>query len=513
MFKYRIIFFLHILYRRLFSTDLRLKIIQFIYSLGSHEIQFSKNKDVNNFQIKLNDAFKSYRVDKDKRKLWESHRLDFLNVNDISLDVKVNHLKFWLSRIAEENTIVFENMMECSLRASNVLIFLRSKKNVLSAKDKKIFLKFIKRTYLLNIACPDMYFKRRGIFFKDESNNHFIFCIFFQILFIYYYKKLTNRHIHIFYRYINNKYSNDGFLKEGSSFYSFSVSDALLKTTYLINEKSIIKEYKNIFTSFNTDSKTEIGLKNLNFGDSDGTRLLPHLNNCENINSFLRNLAPNSKPVLAKNFSFFQKGNLEIILNHRKIYNYGTLGHYHDDYGHFNVYLNNIAVLVDPGTLSYSDNKKRFDSAEYHNAPNSLTSASMIKHDNFVKSFKGSFLTQLEDDTTILTCDTSNKKWQRKISSVSLILEDRFQFNSSSTINLYFLSKIDEKTNEPTIKIFESGGVIFKLLCSEVFTYNITQEIIAAAYSIPQKAYCLRMNFRQNKQIDLKWEINAKTNI
>ena len=217
MLTYQLIFFFHISFRKLFKIDLRPKIIKFIYSYRQTDIVINEIALCQN----LDNAYEEYLKDKDKRKLWEFHRLDFLNHSEVSLSDQLNSLRYWFSQIRFHDEIIFENMMECSLRASNILIFLQDKEKFLSSHDKDMLIQFLKRTYLLNILCPDMYFKRKKFLLRDESNNHFIFCLFFQTLFIFFYKKLKPSTLNSFYKYINSKFSKDGFLMEGSSFILF----------------------------------------------------------------------------------------------------------------------------------------------------------------------------------------------------------------------------------------------------------------------------------------------------
>ena len=200
--------------------------------------------------------------------------------------------------------------MECSLRASNILIFLQNKETFLSSHDKDMLIQFLKRTYLLNILCPDMYFKRKKFLLRDESNNHFIFCLFFQILFIFFYKKLKPSTLNSFYKYINSKFSKDGFLMEGSSFYSFSVSEGLSKVSFLIDDNRIIKSYPNLYRSLQAINSNQSNITNLNFGDIDGTRYLPNLKITNDVNELFAEPPTVSESLWMKIYPLFIKAQL-----------------------------------------------------------------------------------------------------------------------------------------------------------------------------------------------------------
>ena len=180
MFIYKIIFLFHIIFTKLTGLDLRPKFIRAIYGFRNNinntlnQKQYIKNH-INN----INKALDQYKIDADKRALWESFRLDFLNDNNIDIEKRKDLLMFHINSTSTYSNIIFENMMECSLRASNVLIFIIANNKSMSCEDYKCIKVFLKKTYFLNYICPDMYFKRSGISIKDESNNHFMFCLCF----------------------------------------------------------------------------------------------------------------------------------------------------------------------------------------------------------------------------------------------------------------------------------------------------------------------------------------------
>ena len=508
MLTYQLIFFFHISFRKLFKIDLRPKIIKFIYSYRQTDIVVNEIALCQN----LDNAYEEYLKDKDKRKLWEFHRLDFLNHSEVSLSDQLNSLRYWFSQIRFHNEVIFENMMECSLRASNILIFLKNKETFLSSQDKDMLLRFLKRTYLLNFLCPDMYFKRKKFLLRDESNNHFIFCLFFQILFKFFYKKLKPPTLNSFYKYINSKFSKDGFLMEGSSFYSFSVSEGLSKVSFLISDNRIIKSYPNLYRSLQAVNSNQSNITNLNFGDIDGTRYLPNLKITNDVNQLFTESLKVSESLWYENISSFHKGPINLVLNHRKIYNYGTLGHYHDDYGHFNIYNNGQPIVIDPGTLSYADKEKRYDDAKYHNAPFAQSANSMVKHENFVKSFKGSFIHKTDNNIVTLSYCYNDIYWKRSVSSDTLQIYDEFKFRGNSKITLFFISNLNIKQDMPRLKIFESNGILLSLSCNHDFTYNIDKSIAAKSYSNSMNTHSLHLYFSSLNKVNLSWEIDKCLN-
>ena len=179
MFTYKVVFLFNIFFRKIFKLDLRPHFIKFTYTLHYYKSTPLKEKPAQNLFIqKLKKAFSNYKEDGDKRLLWEFHRLDFINDNKIPFENRLKDLITWMDQLKNFNLIIFENMMECSIRASNIIIFFQNNINKFSKKETLFIKKHIKRTHYLNYLAPDMYIKRSGIIFRDESNNHFIFYFF-----------------------------------------------------------------------------------------------------------------------------------------------------------------------------------------------------------------------------------------------------------------------------------------------------------------------------------------------
>ena len=506
MFKYLLAFLFHITFRRLFKFDLRPRLIKYFQSLKFnispllHEDPLSR--DALDYCRK---NFLKNKIDEDdKRAFWENHRLDIINQEELDFKTRLGILLLWISSSKKFNPIIFENMMETSLRSSNILIFLEKNREHLSKSDIQLIENILRNTYLLNIFAPDMYVKRENIKIRDESNNHFIFCLCFQLLYMNYKKTLSSNEVQNFFIYFEKRFSNDGFLKEGSTFYSYSISNAILKFLFL-SDFSNIKQFKRIYKSLCISLNKDIDLKNLNFGDRDGTMLLPSIDSDPSFKRFIKKqefseLSPN------ENIRLIRHGDLKIIVNHRKIYDFGTLGHYHDDFGHFNLYYKD-QIIFDPGTLSYSSAEKRFDSSSYHNALTINESSSMVNTQKFEKTFNSVIKTELSDNRLSIIKSDTYGKWERVFELNSAVIYDQFRFSDDPLVNIFFKTK-------PEVSQFDDKGIAIvlknvkiEISCNELFNYNIQPSVIAKDYSKSIEAYLLKMNFKKSLENRLKWEV------
>tara|TARA_B100000902_G_C27294415_1_gene909077 strand:- start:32 stop:1567 length:1536 start_codon:yes stop_codon:yes gene_type:complete len=509
LFIYKIIFLFHIIFTKLTCLDLRPKFIRAIYGFRNNiNNTLNQKQHIKNHINNINKALDQYKIDADKRALWESFRLDFLNDNNIDIEKRKDLLMFHINSTSTYSNIIFENMMECSLRASNVLIFITANNKSMSCEDYKCIKVFLKKTYFLNYICPDMYFKRSGISIKDESNNHFMFCLCFQLLYLNNISKTTllNKY---FFKYFELKFSSDGFLKEGSTFYSYSISNAVAKMLFLLNDSNIdIINYNNLFKSICSINDIDLDLININFGDKDGTILMPSLDDNNHFLQYCINLTKGSDFDLSNNIHLIKVNDLKIIVNSRKIYQYGTLGHYHDDYGHFNLYSKN-QVIFDPGTLSYTDNNYRFDSSYFHNAPTINNSNSMLRKANFEKNFNSQDSKIVTDKYISILRSNYFGSWSRKFALSEALIEDNFNFNKSPIINIFMSLKPKVYSHEGMVNIFHIDDIQVEITCNHFFTYNVQESIMAPSYGAPSKAYILSMNFKKNTNNQLKWRIKC----
>ena len=104
------------------------------------------------------------KKDFDKRELWEKFR--FSNISNIS-DFEASFKSCLL-----QGPINFENTMEISIRGHFTL-----QGNLISNFKVKAFLHFI---FIANLLCPDLYIKREGLRFRDRSNNHQFYVLFYH---------------------------------------------------------------------------------------------------------------------------------------------------------------------------------------------------------------------------------------------------------------------------------------------------------------------------------------------
>lgn len=509
MLAYKIIFFLHIFIIKLFKIDIRSRVIKHVYTSGIKSISNKKNIE-NNFKSTLEEASKEYYKNNDKRALWEHHRLDFLNDELISFKSRKDKLFFWLYFSTKFEYIIFENMMESSLRGSNILRFFNANEALFSNQDKNLIKKYLKKTYLLNILCPDMYFRRSGLYLFDESNNHFIFCMCYQIIYLNFQKKLSFAYLRKVLNYFEHKHSDDGFLMEGSTFYAYSVSDAILKTLFFINKEIQLTDFQKLHKAFISMNSTELDLKNVNFGDKDGTILLPSLDTNADFKDYIFNLIGKSdKYFLENNIHIIKSGRLKIVINGRNVYQFGTLGHYHDDYGHFNLYKDNKSVIIDPGTKSYSVKNERFDENRYHNGPFIKNKASLKKKRNFEKTFDSKISKNIKDEKISIIKVDSYGRWLRQVGSKNFCIQDIFQFNKEAFIRVYFLKEPQIIKNEDKVKVFKIDNVALEISCNELFNYNTCKDEYAPNYNQAKDAYILEMNFKKDKKHILNWEFSC----
>tara|TARA_B100000963_G_scaffold358694_1_gene383949 strand:- start:15952 stop:17478 length:1527 start_codon:yes stop_codon:yes gene_type:complete len=506
MFRYLLIFLFHIAFRKFFKFDLRPKLIKYFHSFKFDASALLHEGIIPNdsFDYFNRNFFKNDIYGDDKRALWENHRLDIINRNELSLETRLGILLLWIDYSKKFDPIIFENMMEASLRSANILIFLEKNKENLSKKDTQLFENILRNVFLLNFIAPDMYVKRENFKIRDESNNHFIFCLCFQLLYMNYKKTLSSNVVRKFMIYFEKRFSNDGFLKEGSTFYSYSLSNAILKVLFFLGYRDI-KEFKKIYKSFCISLNQDINLKDLNFGDRDGTMLLPSIDSDLPFKEFIQK-QEFTKSFPDENIRLIENGDLKIIVNHRKIYDFGTLGHYHDDFGHFNLYSKN-QIIFDPGTLSYSAEETRFDSSSYHNSVTISNSSSMIHKQKFEKTFNSIIKTEISDNTLSLYNSNIYGKWKREFQLNSLIIVDQFRFSIDPLINIIFKKKpkVSQQNDKGIVILVEN--VKIEISCNELFNYNIQPTVIAKDYSKSIGAYLLEMSFKKSLENRLKWEV------
>ena len=129
------------------------------------------------FGIKKN---KIYRFIKDKRSLWGELRFDNSKKND------KEQIMSQMARAISYGKISFENSMESSIRGINLLIMCDRNFENKYPLYIDVYLKLVK----LNIKlCPDLYLKRKGFLFYDQSNNHRFYNLLFLQFYNFYFSK------------------------------------------------------------------------------------------------------------------------------------------------------------------------------------------------------------------------------------------------------------------------------------------------------------------------------------
>ena len=68
------------------------------------------------------------------------------------------------------------NLDDISIRAINILV-----KNSFENTNMIAVRIFVFISILVVLTCPDLYLKRRGVLFKNESNNHYFYNLLFYI--------------------------------------------------------------------------------------------------------------------------------------------------------------------------------------------------------------------------------------------------------------------------------------------------------------------------------------------
>lgn len=283
----------------------------------------------------------------DKRTTWEKLRLT----------ENTETLEAHFEKLLSDRQISFENSMETSIRGINCILSIWQG---LRTEDTQTALnRYIKFTYYHSIICPDLYVKRVGLSFKDESNNHrFYNLLLHQFYKLHFGKASTFTPLEDF---IKRRLVNDTFFDEGSSFYHYGVIDALLKLRLYANAKQSKTRFSKSFDEFlNRAELTASTIGNLNFGDRDGTTIAPWIKaKFPTVDPDLK--IDTDKFMLASNISNI------IMLRKQNWCELGTQGHVHDDFGHL-TYKSFNAAILDPGIYKYSE-EPFLAKKQFHNFP------------------------------------------------------------------------------------------------------------------------------------------------
>jgi hypothetical protein len=520
----RLSYILSVIIYKFIKVDIRPYLIKFfLYSIPYIYFKIFRNSKQLNKDIfstlRLSEANINYKGDKDKRKLWEYYRFNFIN-NEIYSDVQ--RIDFFVTMVLSYKNfpfIVFENMMEGSLRSSNLIYFLINNQ-VNNFDEDFIYLSryFIKKTVLLNSIAPDMYIKRRGLKLSDESNNHFILCMISNILSLWYLKKDTKKAIKNLNEYLEIRFSQDGFLKEGATFYSFLIVEAVLKMCFLINIKKIDFFGKNIKCAIQAFTEKKWILESCNFGDRDDTRFIPSLTHNIIFKEYCTNILKSSpykycsRPLHDTITHFNYESKLDIVINHRKIEDFGTLGHYHDDYGQVNIFYKGVPVIIDPGTISYANYDSVLDTCSHHNMPYVISQKSINRIAKFVKTFPASVSKKESANSVLIKSSDQYGNKNRNFLIKEIKFEDSFRLSGPSKINFYVPIKFKIK-NQTKLKltILTKNNLLISFESNYIDDISIYTSVMAGGYGKEKNIKVISFGFNNFITLNkLEWSLTTK---
>ena len=281
--------------------------------------------------------------DFDKRELWEKFR--FSNISRLS------EFKTTLEKCLIQGPINFENAMEISIRGHHIL-----QGKLIHNSKVKAFLYF---TFFANLLCPDIYIKRDGLKLRDRSNNHQFYVLFYNFKFLKKFFSIDSSRKLL--KFVEVRIKN-GILNEGSTFYHLGVIGCvndLIKDNFISMET--LRNYpklKECIEDFDSHYKL---LSNVNFGDRDET--------------FLSQIKETKELELSDKPSFIESIHIQalsddflIFINKIKDDEFGTGGHFHDDYGHFVLQKKHKSIVYDLGTYKYKF-EPMYCRREFHNLP------------------------------------------------------------------------------------------------------------------------------------------------
>jgi len=439
------------------------------------------------FGIKKN---KIHQFIKDKRLLWGELRFD---------NSKKNHKEqiiYQMAKAISYGKISFENSMESAIRGINLLIIYDRNYENKHPLYISVYLKLVK----LNITlCPDLYLKRKGFLFYDQSNNHrFYNLLFLQYYNFYFSKKVDTKKIENF---VNQRLIDDHFFDEGSSFYHFGVFDSLINFNQLLLSNNF-KSFSNLFLkNLNKIKKTNHVFKKLNFGDRDGTQV--------NKPAVKKNqILINDTNDLINNLKFFLTFKKEkyVFLRKENWTNFGTEGHVHDDLGNFLI-SNGEKFIYDIGTYKYFD-EPNYCEASYHNFPYIEQLGKLEFKSKFVRlPYKQVDIYEKNDEISL----TKKNKYidlKRIFNKNNLDVQDIIIANSNVKVKIEWTFYISENCNP----IIYSSKKENKIKISEFCIFNFhknANHLISNSFYFPDyglKEKCKKIkiilndNFKKNTE-------------
>ena len=298
----------------------------------------------------------------DKRSVWETLRLKD----------NTETLVFHIKKMFHAGEISFENSMETSIRGINCILSYDQGHRF--GTDDKVIHNYLKACYRHAVLCPDLYLRRSGLIFADESNNH----RFYNLLFIAFYQLHLKKRVSFkpLEDFIDQRLVDDSFFDEGSSYYHYGVVDALLKLRTYLRQTSPAQDFSAKFNSWLDLSERSLPyFRDINFGDRDGTLIAPWLSHSHKSSQTDQSLNTEKFHLITTSASW-------LCLRKQNWSKLGTQGHVHDDFGHVS-YSSQSSQLIDIGVFKYqyeplSARKK------YHNFPY------VSSHDNisYIRKFE-----------------------------------------------------------------------------------------------------------------------------
>ena len=296
----------------------------------------------------------------DKRELWEKYR--FKNVTTLQT------FRTSLRDCLLEGPINFENSMELSIRGHHIL-----QSELTSSYRVKIFLHL---TLVANLLCPDIYLKRQKLKFVDRSNNHQFYVLFFNFKFLKQFYSIDTSHKLL--SFLEQRIEG-GILNEGSTYYHLGVIGCIsdLINCSLVSSKILNKypKLKECIESFGSQYRL---LSTVNFGDRDGTFLAK----CDGLKG---SELPDA--TIFQNSIYIESLSHDATLFISKLCDseFGSGGHFHEDYGHFVLQKSGVTIVYDLGTYKYQY-EPLYCRREYHNLPYFLDTPGVSYKSQFVRT-------------------------------------------------------------------------------------------------------------------------------
>ena len=365
----------------------------------------------------------------DKRTLWGLFRF-----NDKS-KWNLENFSESINRSVNYGKICFENSMETSIRGIN-LINIISKDKLTYQKNKSFFDMYLRICKSHTILCPDLYIKRFGFRFTDESNNHrFYNLIFLQFYNFFFKKKINFDEVE---KFVKKRMVDKLFFDEGSSFYHFGVIDALLKTRNFFNTNSNCSFSVSFDKLLDEISIHQNVLEKLNFGDRDGTIIFN--------NSFKSSAAKNSQIFEINISKLYLKHNKSqyVFLRKQNWTDFGTEGHVHDDFGMFCI-SNGCDSILDVGISTYSV-EPFFCKNTYHNFPYTQSNPEMLFKSKFVRVPNKSNYINKNKNFISLISKHNNMELCRKMDLINDIFIDSIEINKNFKDEIYWKFCLNKKS-------------------------------------------------------------------